>query len=317
MSETGMSGGEFIRPRVIVADDHSLIRKAIENVLSHSFDVVASVGDGREAIDAIFELDPDVVVLDIAMPRLDGFDVARELVGRGVRAKILFLTVHVSDEYVAAAVDAGVEGYVVKSRLSTDLEGAITHVLEGRLRIPTSSSLLGIADPRARHAMQLYTNDDARLDELSRFAERALRRGDVAVAVGLPPMLSSVASRLTDAGLDLTSLGERFQTVNSEVFLSTGDEPDVASIAEIIDGLERASMTAAGSRGVVVFGEIAPLLMREGHIQGALAVERAWHSHPGASRLHTLCSYDLACLEGNDRREAFDQVCATHLAVST
>jgi hypothetical protein len=268
-------------------------------------------------------LDPDAVVLDVTMPVLDGFGVARELVQRGVRAKIVFVSVHEGDEYVAGAVEAGVQGYVVKSRLATELTSAIKHVLAGRLRLPTSSSLLGIADPRARHAAQFFANDDARLDELSRFAARALRRGDVAVAVGTPAMLRGVASRLTDAGLDLTALGDcgRYKASDAEQCLSRimrGDEPDETSIGDIVNGLEHARITSDGgpSKGLVVFGELSALLVRDGNVRGALAIERAWHGHPGARRIHTLCSYDHASMEAGDRRDVFHQVCAAHHAVS-
>jgi DNA-binding NarL/FixJ family response regulator len=320
MSETDSQVRNRSRARVVVGDDHSRIRQAIEEVLSSSFDVVAAVADGRQAVDAAHQLDPDVVVLDITMPVLDGFDAARELVRCGARAKIVFLTVHASDEYVAAAVEVGGQGYVEKLRLTTDLEDAIKHVLAGRLRLPTSSSLLGIADRRARHAVQFYANDDARFDELSRFATRALRRGNVAVAVGRPAMLDGVASRLTDARFDLTSLGERgrYQAFDAEEYLSHamhGDEPDEASLVEFLQGLEHARVTSAEgkSKDLVVFGEVAPLLLRDGNIRGALAIERIWHSH--ASRFHTLCSYG-ADLEADGRREVFNQLCAVHDTVS-
>jgi CheY-like chemotaxis protein len=309
------------RPRVVVADDHSRIRTAVEEVLSSSFDVVAAVADGRQAVDAVHRLDPDVVVLDITMPVLDGLGAARELVRSGVRAKIVFLSVHEGDEYVAGAVEAGVQGYVVKSRMVTDLQGAITHVLEGRLRVPTSSSLLGIADWRARHAVQFYTSENARLDELNGFATRALRRGDSVVAVGRPAMLSGMASRLTDIGFDLASLSEggRYQAVDAEEYLShsmRGDEPDEASLVELLHRLEHASATAADGASIrpVVFGEVAPLLWQDGNIAGALTIERIWHSH---ASFHTLCSYRSADVEAYGRREVFHELCAVHHAVSS
>ena len=307
--------------RVVIADDHAGIRAAIQRVLSSSFDVVAAVADGSLAVDAVERFHPDVVVLDISTPVLDGFGAARELVRRGARAKIVFLTVHAGDEYVAAAVEAGVQGYVVKSRMATDLADAIRHVLQGRLRLPASSSLPGIADERARHAVQIYANDDARLDDLTRLAASTLRRGDAVVAVGRPAMLDGVASRLTDARFDLTTLGERgrYQAIDAEHYLSRsmrGNDPDEASLVEFVRGIEHRRVTSVDreSNGVVVFGEIAPLLLRDGNIRGALAVERIWHRH--AIGFHTLCSYSRGDLDSDGRREVFAQVCAVHQAVS-
>jgi len=308
------------RPRVVVADDHAGMRHAIEQVLSSSFDVVATVADGRQAVEAALRLAPDVVVLDITMPVLDGFGAARELVGRGTQAKLLFLSVHDGDEYVAAAVDAGVQGYVVKSRLATDLEDAIRHVLEGRLRLPTSSSLLGLADPRARHAAHFSANDDAGAHELHRFAGRALRRGDTVVAVGRAALLDRLASRLAGDGFDLASLGARgrYQAHDAEDCLARamrGGEPDEAALVGLMRTIEDAHAASAQgeARNLVVVGEVAPLLLRDGNVRGAVALERLWHRH--SSRFQTLCSYRRADLETCGGREAVDQLYAVHQAV--
>ena len=321
MPGPGSLASDRARPRVVVADDHAAMRHAIEQVLSSSFDVVASVADGREAVEAAHRLAPDVVVLDITMPVLDGFGAARELVGRGTPAKLLFLSVHDGDEYVAAAVDAGVQGYVAKSRLATDLEDAVRHVLEGRLRLPTSSALLGLADPRARHAAHFSTNDDGRLRELQRFAGRALRRGDAVVAVGRPALLDGLSSRLADAGFDLASLGARgrYQALDAEAYLSRimrGDEPDEAALVGLLRTLEDAHAASddGGARDLVVFGEVAPLLLRDGNVRGALTIERIWHSHSG--RFRTLCSYCSADTKGSDWRDAVGPLHGLHQAVS-
>jgi DNA-binding NarL/FixJ family response regulator len=308
---------------VVVADDHSRIREAIEIVLSSSFDVVAAVADGHHAVEAALELDADVVVLDITMPRLDGFGAARELVRRGARAKILCLTVHASDEYVAAAVEAGIQGYVVKSRLTTDLVDAVGHVLAGRLRVPALSSLLGIADPRARCSAQFYTDDETRLDDIHRLAARALRRGDVVAVIGAPAMRGGVAARLTNAGFDLTSLSERgrYQTFDAEDALRQvmrGDEPDASSLADFAQTLEQTRVTSAHGdpKGLVVLGELATLLLRNGNTDGALAIERIWHGNAVASRFHTVCSYGRTSVEAGGRGEVLDQLSTVHHAVS-
>ena len=306
---------------MVVADDHTAIRHAIEAVLSSSFDVVATVANGLEAVEAADRLAPDVVVLDITMPVLDGFGAVRELVRRGTHAKLLFLSLHNGDEYVAAAVDAGVQGYVDKSRLATDLEDAIRHVLEGRLRLPTTSSLLGLGDPRALQAVHFSANDDARVHDLHRFAARALRRGDMVVAVGRPALLDGLTSRLVDSGFDLASLSARgrYQTLDAEECLSRamrGDEPDEATLVGILRTLEDAHTTSVegGAKNLVVLGEVAPLLLQDGNVRGALTLERIWHRH--SSRFQTLCSYRSADLEACGRPETVDQLYAVHQAVS-
>ena len=297
------------------------MRNAIEEVLSSSFDVVAAVPDGRQAVEAVGRLDPDVVLLDISMPVLDGFGAARELVGRGTRAKLLFLSVHDGDSYVSAAVDAGGHGYVAKPRLATDLEGAIAQVLRGRLRVPTSSSLLGLADPRARHAAHVSEDDDSRLQTLREFAGRALNRGDSVVAIARLALLDGLRSRLTEEGFDLESLGARgrYQTLDAEEYLSRvmqGEDLDEAALVLLIRTLEgaHAASTSEGAKKLVVIGEGAPLLLQHGHVRAALTLERVWHEHSGS--FQTLCAYRRADLEACDRPDAVDELYRLHPAVS-
>src|SRR5262245_60314498 len=105
------------RPRVLLADNHSQVLEIVSDLLKVEFEVVATVPDGRQALESCRRLDPDVAVLDIRMPELDGFETLRELRRTGSRAKILLLTLHQSDLYVGAAIRGGAQGYVWKSRI--------------------------------------------------------------------------------------------------------------------------------------------------------------------------------------------------------
>ena len=296
------------------------MRNAIEEVLSPSFEIVAAVENGLQAIEATHRLDPDVVILDISMPVLDGIGAARELVRGGTRAKVLLLSVHDADKYVAAALDAGAQGYVAKPRLATDLEDAITHILRGRLRLPTSSVLLGLADPRTRHAVQVSPNDDTRVNDLHEFAGRALRRGDAVVAIARRELLDRLASRLEGDGFDLESLGSqaRYQVLALEQHLPRvmrGDELDEAALVALLRSLEEAHAASAnGARNLVVFGEASPLLLQQGNLRAAVAVERIWHANSGG--FHTLCSYCRADMEGCDLPDVIDQLYAAHQTIS-
>src|ERR1700733_4960368 len=88
------------KPTVLLADDHALVLRSAVALLADEFDVVAAVANGRLALEASLRLDPDVVVLDVTMPDLDGLQTARELKRAGSRAKVVFLTMHRADEYV-------------------------------------------------------------------------------------------------------------------------------------------------------------------------------------------------------------------------
>ena len=118
--------------RVLLADDHVPILAQTMNLLADEFEIVGSVGNGLDLIDASARLDPDVVVLDITMPGCDGIDAARQLKSAGCRAQLVFLTVHEDPDYVRAALDAGGVAYVAKARLASDLVPAIHAALAGQ-----------------------------------------------------------------------------------------------------------------------------------------------------------------------------------------
>jgi DNA-binding NarL/FixJ family response regulator len=118
--------------RLVIADDHAEILDAAVRLLQPHFEIIATVSDGDAALDAAITLQPDVVVLDISMPFLNGIEVTRRLMATGSKVKIVFLTVMEDPELVCAALAAGGSAYVVKSRMATDLREAINEVLRGQ-----------------------------------------------------------------------------------------------------------------------------------------------------------------------------------------
>jgi DNA-binding NarL/FixJ family response regulator len=116
-------------PRVLLADDHAAVRNQVSGLLASRFDIVAKVADGGSLVEAVTRLHPDLLVLDISMPVLNGIEAACKLREAGSQARIVFLTVHEEPEFVEAAMAAGARGYVFKSRLATDLLPAIQSAL--------------------------------------------------------------------------------------------------------------------------------------------------------------------------------------------
>jgi DNA-binding NarL/FixJ family response regulator len=121
-----------IKPRLLVADDNPLVFEQLVAIVDDEFDVIGHAVTGLEAIEDAIRFSPDVVVLDISMPVMTGLCAARQLREKGVRMPIVFLTVHEDQEYVNAALDAGGLGYVLKSRIASDLVRAIKAALDGR-----------------------------------------------------------------------------------------------------------------------------------------------------------------------------------------
>jgi DNA-binding NarL/FixJ family response regulator len=118
--------------RVLLADDHALVRQGLKALLERQgFQVVCEVSDGQEAIRSVEKTQPDVAIIDISMPILNGVDAARELKKSSPKTKVILLTQHEEDQYVTEALRAGVKGYVLKGQAADDLVHAIQEVCRG------------------------------------------------------------------------------------------------------------------------------------------------------------------------------------------
>ena len=124
--------------RLLVAEDHAAMRATVVGTLEAEYQVVGAVGDGQEMLDAESECEPDVIVLDISMPTLNGIEAAHRLKQRGSKARIIFLTVHDEPELLQAALNTGADGYVIKSRMASDLRPAVREAMFGRRFISPS-----------------------------------------------------------------------------------------------------------------------------------------------------------------------------------
>ena len=124
------------RPRILLADDHTMFAECLKGLLQDDFDLLGTVENGAVLVESAVQLEPDIVILDISMPVLNGFDAARELRKRGTSAKIIFLTMHADTGLVAEALRCGASGYVVKQSAGKDLISAIRQVFEGKTYFP-------------------------------------------------------------------------------------------------------------------------------------------------------------------------------------
>jgi DNA-binding NarL/FixJ family response regulator len=118
-------------PTLAIADDHEALRARLESLLEPGFDIVASVGDGLELLDAVERFQPDVLVLDLDMPRLTGLDTIRELGRRGHHGPVVVISITEDLDVVEEALRLGARAYVAKSRIATELVPALTAALRG------------------------------------------------------------------------------------------------------------------------------------------------------------------------------------------
>jgi len=122
--------------RILLVDDHALVRQGLRSLLEReNFTVVGEAADGLEAIQQTRALSPDIVVMDISMPSENGLNAAREIHKSLPGVKVILLTQHSEDVYIADALEAGVAGYVLKSQVSNDLIHAIRQVMTGKVYI--------------------------------------------------------------------------------------------------------------------------------------------------------------------------------------
>jgi DNA-binding NarL/FixJ family response regulator len=128
----------MMKPRIFLADDHALILGGLRALLEHEFEVVGQATDGKALVESAAGLRPDVVVLDISMPLLNGFEAARQLRKLIPGTALIFLSLHLSPAYLKTALQIGVAGYVLKSATTDELRDAIRTVLKGDVFISSA-----------------------------------------------------------------------------------------------------------------------------------------------------------------------------------
>lgn len=120
--------------RILLADDHGIVRKGLRSLLAElsAAEIVGEAGDGREAVRLAAELSPDVVVMDIGMPLLNGIDATAQIVKRDPRVGVIILSVHSDESYILRALTAGAKGYLLKDSADADLVRAVAQVAGGK-----------------------------------------------------------------------------------------------------------------------------------------------------------------------------------------
>jgi two-component system response regulator NreC len=140
--------------RIVLADDHVLVRQGLKSLLEREhFQVMAEASDGQDAVRLIEVHHPDIAILDISMPTLNGIDAARGLSRTALKTKVILLTQHEEEQYIHEALEAGVKGYVLKNQVANDLIQAIRQVCRGEFYLSPGIS---------RAVMEAYRNKSDR-----------------------------------------------------------------------------------------------------------------------------------------------------------
>src|SRR3954463_6550652 len=162
--------GDMIR--VVLADDHAVVRAGLKAVLGGAKDieVIGEAKTGREAVAMAERLNPDVIVMDLSMPELDGTAATKEIVQKGLRSKVLVLTMHVEEEYLVPLMEAGAAGYLVKSAADRELVDAVRAVAHGDVYVRPAA---------ARVLAKKLSKKDPAATERDRFEKLTQRERDV------------------------------------------------------------------------------------------------------------------------------------------
>jgi len=235
--------------RVLVVDDYEPWRSFASRTLQKKpeLQVVSEASDGLEAVQKAQGLQPDLILLDIGLPALNGIEAARQILQSAPKTRIVILSEQRRSEFAEEALRIGVGGYVVKADAAHELLPAVEAVLEGRQFV--SASLTGSAfvnhdsqhieiiprRKREHHEVKLYPDDDAFVDEFTHFMEAALNVGNTVVVIVTETHRDSILQKLREDGVDLRAAeGKRYLAldINNPLSAFTVDEAVKAATQE-------------------------------------------------------------------------------------
>jgi DNA-binding NarL/FixJ family response regulator len=318
--------------RVLVVDDFEPFRRFICSTLRTrpELQIVGEVSDGLEAVHKAEELRPDLIVLDIGLPTLNGIEAARQIRKVAPEYKILFVSQESSADLVQEALALGALGYVVKAHAGSELLGAVAAVLQGKQFV--SASLMGHDSkaPKDDHAAAIshchevafHADDDSVVDGYARFIESALKSGNAVIVVVTEAHRASLLPRLEADGVDVAAAIKQgsyvpLDAADALVRLTVNDVPDPDRCRKVISDLVMgAAKGVKGEHGqVLVCGEIAPTLLCKGNAEGAIKLEHLWDEITEGYGVHTLCGYLWSTFPDRESSPIFRRICREHSAV--
>ena len=273
------------------------------------FQVVYQVSDGVEGVQRSKELQPDLIVLDIALPRLNGIEAARQIRKVSPNSKILFLTQDSSAEVVKVAMRLGGQGYVLKDNAASELLLAVEAVFRGERFVSPDLNFNETANAPLRHEIIFCSDEEALLSGLADFLATALKAGDAAIVWATESHREALRSILYGQGVEVDSAIRS----GTYVLLDVSEPPDSERTLSAIEGLGDAAFKAGKKHPrVAVCGERAGRLWAEGKIDAALHIEKLCNELIESHDIDILCVYPSPQSQEED---SFKTLCAEHTAV--
>ena len=324
-----------------MVDDVEPFRRFICSTLHDKLELrtILEASDGVEAIELAQALQPDLIVLDIGLPKLSGIEAARRIRDLAPHSKILFVSQESSVEIVQAAFSVGAAGYVVKMDAGRELPTAVKAVLRGEKFVgirfvghgftgPSDARTLGSVPGKPtietthHHEVGFFSDDASFLEGFTQFIEAALRAGNAVIVLATESHRDSLLWRLQAHGLDVGAAVEqgRYIALDAGDTLSTfmvKDQPDPVRFLRVTRDLVVAAAKAAKGEHprVAACGECAPLLWAQGNAEAAIRVEDLWNEIAKTYYVDILCGYPLGSFHSEQDSHIFQRICAEHSAV--
>jgi DNA-binding NarL/FixJ family response regulator len=318
--------------RVLVVDDYEPWRRHIEASLRGQphWQIVGEAGDGLEAIATARAVRPDLVLLDVGLPGVNGIQAAGQIRAVDPDVPILFISEHRSWDIVQAAMRAGGSGYVVKAEVGHDLATAMDAVIEGR-RFVSAGPLEQVfakagderKDARPRcHEAAVYPDEAALLNHYERFAATALEAGEGAVVVASGARLEAMAQRLRARGVDVDGARREGRYLPADLDETVGacmseDRLDEQQFRLVATGLlmRTAGATISDRPRVAAMGDGAALVLETGGLDEATRFEHLWSELADTYHIDVLCGYLTAAPGDGEYHTALQQLCTHHTAL--